>query len=181
MSVALQRIFMRFTPHKKSGSLPVVLLFSVPLWFRLIQQISTLNVITFDTDIYGPQRMNPLWFLHLYLVPQAGVGKELRHEWDCMELVSRAAAPLSWKELLEVAVASTSRTCESLPAKVFPGMFNWAESWKRTCWSDYRTYLGWDCRGIPREELEDMARGKDVLANVPNLLPPRPEHHLSIT
>ncbi|XP_051936482.1 uncharacterized protein LOC127610385 [Hippocampus zosterae] len=44
----------------------------------------------------------------------------------------------------------------------------------RTRWRDYVTQLAWERLGIPRGELEEVAREREVWASLLKLLPPRP-------
>ncbi|KAK3536643.1 hypothetical protein QTP86_015444, partial [Hemibagrus guttatus] len=44
----------------------------------------------------------------------------------------------------------------------------------RTRWRDYVFRLAWECLGVPPEELEEVAREREVWASLLRLLPPRP-------
>ncbi|KAK3542066.1 hypothetical protein QTP86_011367 [Hemibagrus guttatus] len=44
----------------------------------------------------------------------------------------------------------------------------------RTCWRDYVFRLAWERLGVPPEELEEVAREREVWASLLRLLPPRP-------
>ncbi|KAK3507766.1 hypothetical protein QTP70_000218 [Hemibagrus guttatus] len=44
----------------------------------------------------------------------------------------------------------------------------------RTCWRDYAFRLAWERLGVPPEELEEVAREREVWASLLRLLPPRP-------
>lgn len=43
----------------------------------------------------------------------------------------------------------------------------------RTCWRDYISYLVWECPGIPQEDLESVARERDVWNTLVSRLPSR--------
>ncbi|KAK0134201.1 hypothetical protein N1851_030244 [Merluccius polli] len=45
----------------------------------------------------------------------------------------------------------------------------------RTHWRDYVSRLAWECLGIPREELDEVAGEREVWASLLRLLPPRPD------
>lgn len=48
-----------------------------------------------------------------------------------------------------------------------PGTFNWRDP--RIRWRDYKSHLPWERHRIPLEELEDVARRKDIWATLLSL------------
>ncbi|KAK3544536.1 hypothetical protein QTP86_015589 [Hemibagrus guttatus] len=68
-----------------------------------------------------------------------------------------------------------------MPPRCLPGEVFWAcptgkrpRGRHRTCWRDYVFRLAWECLGVPPEELEEVAREREVWASLLRLLPPRP-------
>ncbi len=104
-------------------------------------------------------------------LPQ-GEGEKFSHLWRTL---SRATAPLCWKEPVEVVQVSGQDSSWSPPCGGHPAGRRPRDR-RRSRWRDLNPALTWRRLRISQSELDDVGREREVWRPLLEPLPPRPDH-----